>query len=134
MADVFFSYSSKDRPQAMALVDHLRSHGYSVWIDQGGIGGAMNWSSEIVSAINDCKTLLFLISSNSIHSENIAREVHLASEKHKSILPVVLERVQLPVMFEYPLSGLQRLKYENTDAIAKALEAMLKGKSASDAL
>ncbi len=134
MADVFISYSSKDRPQAMSLVEQLRSSGYSVWIDQGGIEGAMNWSSEIVEAINDCKTLLFLISGNSIKSENIAREIHLASEKRKSILPVVLERVQLPVMFEYPLSGLQRLKYENTPAIEKALAAMLKGKSASDAL
>jgi len=134
MADIFISYSSHDREKALSLADDLRSRGSSVWVDQGGIGGAMNWSSEIVSAINDCNTLLFLISKNSASSHNCAKEIQLASEKQKNILPVILEDIQLPVIFEYPLAGLQRLQANDLEAIAKAITNLRDGKNALDAM
>lgn len=103
-------------------------------MDQGSIGGAMDWSSEIVEAINNAKTILFLISKDSVTSHNCAKEIHLANEKHKNILPVVLEETPLPVLFEYPLAGLQRVPYERTDAILHALEVLRSGKSVFDAM
>src|SRR6187401_3130093 len=117
MADIFISYSSYNREKATALVKELRDAGHDIWMDQGGIGGAMDWSSEIVEALNKAKTVLFLISKDSVTSHNCAKEIHLANEKHKNILPIVLEDTPLPVLFEYPLAGLQRVPYERTDAI-----------------
>src|SRR5437588_8535676 len=96
--DVFLSYSSADRERASSLADQLHSSGFSVWMDKTGIDGAMNWSSEIVTALNESQTLLFLISKHSANSHNCAKEVQLASEKQKNILPVILEEVQLPVI------------------------------------
>ena len=51
MPDIFISYSSKDREQALLLIEMLASAGLSVWIDQSGIGAATSWSGEIVDAI-----------------------------------------------------------------------------------
>ncbi len=132
--DIFISYSSYDREKALTLAGELRRNGYEVWMDQDGIGGAQNWSSEIVDAINKTKTVLFLISKNSVTSHNCAKEIHLANEKYKNILPVVLEKTPLPVLFEYPLVGLQRVPYERTEAILQALEVLKSGKTVLEAM
>ncbi len=134
MADIFISYSSYDREKANTLAKELRTNGYEVWMDNGGIGGAQDWSSEIVEALNKAKTILFLVSKDSVTSHNCAKEIHLASEKHKNILPIVLEDTPLPVLFEYPLAGLQRVHYEHTEAILEAIEILKGGKTVMDAM
>ena len=85
---VFISYASQDRKRVLDLVDRLSAQGVSVWIDKVGIEGAAMWSQEIVSAIRDCKVFILAISKNSAGSENVAKEVALASEGRKRILPV----------------------------------------------
>ena len=79
-AEVFISYAAKDRTRVLDLVDRLRTAGVSVWIDQMGIEGATMWSQEIVAAIRSCKVLILAISENSAGSENVVKEVALASE------------------------------------------------------
>ena len=95
MADIFISYSSKDRDQALQLIELLSSAGLSVWIDQSGIDIATSWSKEIVQAIDACKAFIVLLSPNSILSKNVVREVALAFEKNKKILLLDLEPVVL---------------------------------------
>lgn len=51
MADIFISYSSKDRAQAEQLTELLDSAGPSCWIDKSGIHGAEQWATEIVEGI-----------------------------------------------------------------------------------
>jgi len=129
MADIFISYSSYDRTKAEQLVSQLETAGYSVWIDQHGIGGALNWSAEIVGAFSGVTTVAFLLSAHSLSSENVAREIHLASEKKKNILPIILEDTPLPRIFEYPLAGLQRVRYERIEDILHAVELLKQGHS-----
>ncbi|HAH98073.1 MAG TPA: hypothetical protein DCO70_01960, partial [Verrucomicrobiales bacterium] len=83
--EVFISYASKDRKRIIELVDRLNSAGVSVWIDQMSIEGATMWSQEIVAAIRNCKVLILAISENSADSENVVKEVALASEGRKRI-------------------------------------------------
>ncbi len=120
MADIFISYSRKDSAQAIDLADRLRSDGQSVWIDQYGIVGAERWATEIVEGIRACSTFIVLLSQNSIESENVLRELSLASEKRKRVLPVELEPTVLPSSFEYPLAGLQRVAFTDFEAILHA--------------
>jgi TolB-like protein len=134
MADIFISYSSKDRESALDLVERLRAGGNDVWIDGAELSGALNWSSEIVQAINDCTTFIFLISSNSATSHNCAKEVLLASEKQKNILPIVLEETSLPVIFEYALAGLQRVRFDASEQIDAAVKKLRSGRSALEAM
>ncbi len=123
-ADIFISYSSKDRDQAEQLTELLASAGLSVWIDRAGIHAATQWSGEIVDAINECKVFVLLLSQNSIDSHNVIKEVSLASEKRKKILPLDIEPVALTRDFEYQLAGIQRAPIGNIDAVLRALEKL----------
>ncbi len=121
MSDIFISYSSKDREKAEQLTELLASAGLSVWIDKQGIGAATSWSEEIVNALDNCKAFIIMLSSSSVDSKNVVRELALAFEKNKKILPLDLEPVALPASMQYHLAGLQRTSMTNIDAIIRAL-------------
>lgn len=121
MADIFISYSSKDRAQAEQLTELLASAGLSVWIDKQGIDVAASWSGEIVDAIEGCIAFVVLLSPHSVQSHNVIKEVSLASSKKKKILPLDLEPVALTRDLEYPLAGIQRTAMTNIDSIIRAL-------------
>jgi TolB-like protein len=121
MPDIFISYSSKDRAHANALVERLRSNGFDVWIDQTGIDGADSWSKEIAKALEDSTVFLLLLSQNALASRNVAKELSVAAELSKPILPILIERVKLQGEFLYHLTSLQRIHYDNTDAIIRSL-------------
>jgi adenylate cyclase len=121
MADIFISYSSTDRSQAEQLAELLTSAGLSVWIDRQGIDAATSWSGEIVDAIDGCKVLTVLLSPSSVASKNVAREVALAFEKNKKILPLDLEPNELTRDLQYHLAGIQRAPMTNIDGIIRAL-------------
>lgn len=121
MADIFISYSSKDKEKADQLSELLASAGLSVWIDQSGIDVATSWSKEIVDAIDGCKAFVLLLSPNSIASENVIKEISLAAERKKKFLPLDLEPVTLPNEIAYHLAGIQRAPMTNIDAIIRAL-------------
>ena len=110
-AEVFISYASENRNRILSLVERLRGAGISVWIDQMGIEGATMWSQEIVEAIDGCKVLVLAISQQSTESENVVKELALASERRKKILPVCLESSGIPKSMEYQLAGIQRVEY-----------------------
>ena len=114
-ADVFISYASKDRDRILDLVDRLDAAGVSVWIDQMSIEGATMWSQEIVAAIRSCKVLILAISSSSADSENVVKELALASEGRKRILPVYLESAEIPESMAYQLAGIQRVEFFDGD-------------------
>ncbi len=121
MADIFISYSSKDREKAEQLTELLASAGLSVWIDKQGIQAASSWSEEIVHGIDSCSVFILMLSPNSIESHNVVKEVSLASEKRKKILPLDLEPVEIPVSMQYALAGIQRTPMTNIDAIIRAV-------------
>ena len=118
-AEVFISYAAKDRERVAKLVEGLQQAGVSVWIDMAGIEVAAMWSKEIVSAIRECKVLLLSISPQSTESENVVKELALASERKKPIIPIYLEPAEIPETMEYQLAGIQRVEfYEGREEIA----------------
>jgi TolB-like protein len=110
-ADVFISYAAKDRERVAKLVEGLQQAGVSVWIDMDGIEVAAMWTREIVSAIRECKVLLLSISTHSTESENVVKELALASERKKPIIPIYLEPAEIPETMEYQLAGIQRVEF-----------------------
>ncbi len=125
MPDIFVSYSSKDCEQASVLVERLRASGYSVWIDESGIDAASSWSKEIASALGGCKAVLLLLSSSSLASKNVAKELSVAAELDKHILPVELEPVKLSGDFLYHFSGLQRAQLADFEGIVRWLTKLV---------
>ena len=108
-SEVFVSYARTDRARVMNLVERMRSAGIGVWVDEGGIHGASLWGQEIVDAIDASKVMILMISDSSISSDNVVKELSIASEDKKPILPVYLQRSQLPKSMRYQLAGIQHL-------------------------
>jgi TolB-like protein len=122
--DLFISYSRKNTKQATELAELLRQDGHGVWLDQHALEGASNWSQEITEAIWGCSALIVLISRDSIESVNVAREVTIAAERGKPILPIDIDHVELPSSLAYPLAGVQRLIFGQQDAVVRALKKL----------
>ncbi len=126
MAKVFISYSRKDSEIALRMADDLEKAGHSVWIDRKGIGGGSVWAAEIVKAIEDCEYFLLLLSSHSVQSDNVRKELDLAAEEKKRFLPVIVEATEIPSEFKYHLAGIQRVDFlENYDISFKLLIQVL---------
>jgi TolB-like protein/Flp pilus assembly protein TadD len=125
VADIFISYSNFDKEKASKLSQRLRQSGFSVWIDETNISAASQWSTEIVRAIEECKVFLILLSVHSFGSHNVIKELSLASEEKKHIIPVELEHVELTHDVKYQLAGIQRVPYKEYDKIEAALNRFI---------
>jgi len=117
---VFISYTSSDRAQAIALADALEAQGVPVWIDRRSIEGGANWNAAIVRGIKDCAVFLVVGSARAFGSPNVQRELNLAVDENKPLLPLLLEQVTPPDEVRYALAGRQWL-----DARDGAQEAWL---------
>ncbi|MBL63211.1 MAG: hypothetical protein CMI30_07345, partial [Opitutae bacterium] len=127
--DVFVSYSSHDRAIVLPLVESLRQQGYNVWVDQGGLHGASQWSEQIVAAIEETSSFILVSSSHSFASHNVVKETSLASEQRKPIIPVFIEEVEVPPSLQYQLAGLQRVEYSDLnheEGMQRIVEALAK--------
>src|SRR5258706_6302165 len=107
--DIFICHSSLDSELARGLVGRLKQDGFSCWIDESAISAATQWSTEIVEAIEGCSLFIILLSGNSLSSHNVIKELSLASEGKKHIIPIDIENVALSKEVKYQLAGLQRL-------------------------
>ena len=125
-AEVFVSYSSQDHAQVSKIIERLREAGVSVWMDEGGIDAASLWSEAIVEAINDCEVLIMMVSRHSTDSANVVKEVMLASESSKTILPVYLEPADIPTRLKYQLTGIQHSEAHSLTS-DELLDELLRG-------
>jgi tetratricopeptide (TPR) repeat protein len=127
-ADLFVSYSRRDAAAVAAVVERLRQAGHTVWIDQTGIDGAVRWSEAIVESLQDCKLVLAFVSGTAVASHHVVKELSLASEDQKPILPIHLEATVVPSSLRYQLAGLQHLTWyqgtaeDNFRSLMRALE------------
>lgn len=106
----FISYSRRDSKIVDTLIMRLNNSGYRVWVDRKGIGGGEYWRQEIVDAIENCTVFLLALSSQSILSENVRKEVDLADSADRRIIPIELQQIiNLPAELKYQLAGIQRI-------------------------
>ena len=110
--EIFASYSREDQAQVFPIVDKLRERGLNIWIDQEGIHGAKLWSQEIVNAIESSKVFILFASAKAFVSKNVTKELALASESDKHILPIFIEEAEIPPAMKYQLAGIQHLVHE----------------------
>lgn len=87
--DIFISYSSKDKPIAEKLRQAVNSLQYTAFFDEDALPGSQGWDREIARNINNCRLVLFYRTDNSVASEWCARELRMAENRKKPIIPVV---------------------------------------------
>ena len=98
MADIFFSYSSKDRGRVQNLHDALVDYGFTVFWDQEVPTGS-DWDTWIRRHLMESKCAVVVWSANSISSDNVRHEARIAKQQNK-LVPVLIEPVsadQLPM-------------------------------------
>lgn len=101
--DVFISYSHQDKTIAERICSMLDGYKISYWIDHEGVRHGDDFKEDIVDAIDMSKILLFISSANSNKSRNTIKEVGLAEERNKVILPVRIDDSPYNKSLEYDL-------------------------------
>ena len=124
MTTVFISYSRADQARIDTLIQELQDLGLHVWIDRSGIRGGEQWRLEIVNAIQNCDVFLLCMSSASVASDNVRREVDIASGEGKQIIPLRLENVQYPPEWKYQLAGVQWIDHQDKHWTARLMAAI----------
>lgn len=88
---VFVSYSRKDKKKVLPIVNQLQKDlGITFWIDQRGVQSGSKFPKAIMNAINGAEIVLVMLSSNSLESDWVEREVIYAAEQGKRIVPIAL--------------------------------------------
>lgn len=111
--DIFISYSRADSDIVDTFVQRLESAGYKVWIDKAGIYTGARFKSVLVKAIEDSKVFLFFSSENSNASPWTAKEVAIAVDRKKTIIPIKLDNTRYNRDVEFDLIGLDFVDYKD---------------------
>ncbi|PSN19148.1 hypothetical protein C7271_08800 [filamentous cyanobacterium CCP5] len=89
MADIFISYSRRDKEFVRVLVDALEASKYDTWIDWQSIPESADWWREIEDGIEACHTFIFVITNEAVTSDYCQKEVAYAAAQGKRLIPVV---------------------------------------------
>ncbi len=110
---VFISHSSDDFELAEDLVRVLEDFGIDCWIAPRDIPAGKDWDVSIIDAIEKCSGTIFLISDNSNTSEQTKREVQIAVESNKWLIPICIEGVEPSKRFKFYLTSKQWFHLSN---------------------
>ena len=112
---VFVSYSRKDTSRVDPVGVEIETIGFRVWIDRRNITGSAGWAGQIVRALKSARTVALMASPNSYASDQVVREIYLAMEEKKPIIPFELEAADMPDELRYILAPFQRHAPEGAD-------------------
>jgi TolB-like protein len=105
--DAFLSYASLDAEVAARLCGLLEKSAITVWMAPRDVPAGANYADAIVRAITSCRTLLVILSANSVSSAHVGKEIERASSKGRPIVAVRLDETALTPALEYFLSESQ---------------------------
>jgi len=88
--DIFISYSWSDKVIVNKLRQVLEDNGLHCWIDEGKMRGGNQVFAEIEKGITDCGIFLACCSNFYAKSTNCKREINLAGDRNKLIVPVLV--------------------------------------------
>ncbi|MGD0561566.1 MAG: SUMF1/EgtB/PvdO family nonheme iron enzyme [Roseiarcus sp.] len=103
-APVFVSHSSRDLKPVRALVDALEAHGIACWISERDIAAGDNYGDSIVDAIEKASAMVLVFSGAANDSDEIKKEVALASQRRITLVPVRIEDATPSKAFRYELA------------------------------
>ncbi len=84
--DVFISYSSLDQKVVEGLCAYLESHKIRCFVAYRDIPRGVVWAKAIVDALDESRMMVVVFSDHFNNSDQVDREIELASEEKKPIL------------------------------------------------
>ncbi len=103
-APVFVSHSSRDLKAVRALVDALEARGVACWISERDIAAGDNYGDSIVDAIERTGAMVLVFSGAANDSDEIKKEVAIASQRRITVVPVRIEDATPSKAFRYELA------------------------------
>lgn len=128
--DVFISFKSENQETAEKIFDDLTSKGIKCWISSRGIRGGQNYQEEIVKALKDAAIMVLVFSASADKSDEIKKELGLASKYKKHVIPVRIEDFFPGEKYEYELATRQYIDLfknweKETDHLAADIKFMM---------
>jgi hypothetical protein len=123
VADVFICHSRKDRDFVQRLHQALTYRGRRAWVDVEDIMPIADWLVEVRTGIEGANAFVFVISPDSIASEDCRRELAHAVEHNKRLVPIVRREVEASAVPE-PLRPLQWIFFRDRDDFEEAFQKL----------
>lgn len=89
--DIYICYSRNDIDYARAIMKVLEEHGYTCFKNIDEVSHGDVFYDIIANSIDHCQLFLFLSSKHSNKSEFVLKEIYVALQKRKTVLPVVID-------------------------------------------
>lgn len=102
--DVFISHSARDKTVADAVCATLEAAGLRCWVAPRDVRPGHSFAGEITRAIRQSKVMVLIFSGHSNKSEQVLREVQLATDCHLPVVRFRIEDVPLTDDLTYLLS------------------------------
>ena len=111
-AEIFISYSRKDISKAKIIKGEIEKiTSLSCWMDLDGIESGSQFEDVIISAIDNARIVVFLLSDNSMQSK---WKVRYAYETRKKIIPVNIDNCTPSGWFLFKFSGYDVINYSDS--------------------
>lgn len=121
--DVFISYKAEEYTEASWVRSVLEENGLTCWMAPASIPGGSSYADEIDDAISNCGVFVLVLSQKAQESKWVKKELDMALNKEKVILPFMIENFQLQKAFNYYLTDVQR--YTAYLSKANAMNSMI---------
>jgi len=133
-AHIFISHSSKDLKVAASICKALENRGLQCWISSRNVLPGENFQEAIVRAIRESRMMLLVFSANSNNSDEIKKELVLASQTKLVVIPLRVEDVEPNDAFSYELATRQWINmFDDWDRSLEELVAQISRTVASAA-
>src|SRR5262245_35379844 len=123
---LFVSHVHEDRAVALQIVADLEARGLKCWIAPRDVGPG-KFDDVIADAIDRCRAFLLIFSEKSNENEYISRELTVAGDARKPIIPIRIESAEPKHGLRIRLANLHRYDaFPNRSAALDELERRLK--------
>lgn len=106
--DVFISYKAEEFAEASWVKSVLEENGLTCWLAPASIPGGSSYADEIEDAITNCGVFVLVLSQKAQESKWVKKELDMALNCEKVILPFMIENCRLQKAFNYYLTDVQR--------------------------
>ncbi len=123
---IFVSFAAEDAGEVRSLMQKLKASGLDLRTAEAGTQDRQTGQEEVVESIEGSRLFLLVLTPSSAESEQIRRELELATTKARKIVTVLLRPTVVPAGMDYALVGIQSVDLSrNFDSgVARLLEAL----------
>jgi hypothetical protein len=104
---VFISYATSDRKRALSVCKAIERRGTMCWISTRDVAPGENYQEAIVRSIRNGRAMVLVFSEAANNSDEIKKELSLASRYHVPVIALRIEDVEPSEAFAYELSTRQ---------------------------